>query len=144
MPLGVVLGCRLLLLVGSAGFTPFSAASAAASTIGALTIVIASAAFRLIDESHATERGRYDLPGALTSTIGLVSLVYGMSGAETKGWGSGTTITLLIVLKEGRRGASQPTARRPFVPDAHRDGSASAPQVEAQGSYWPGFGTPSS
>jgi hypothetical protein len=37
MPLGLILGCRLLILVGSAGFTPFSAASAAASTIGPLT-----------------------------------------------------------------------------------------------------------
>ena len=37
MPLGVIVGCRVLFLVGSAGFTPFSAASAVASTIGALT-----------------------------------------------------------------------------------------------------------
>jgi EmrB/QacA subfamily drug resistance transporter len=62
-----------------------------------IAIVTAIAAFRLIDESRTGGRGRYDLPGVLTSTVGLVSLVYGMTEADTKGWGSATTIILLII-----------------------------------------------
>ncbi len=61
-----------------------------------IAIFAAIAAFRLIPESKSTNRGRYDLPGALTSTLGLVSLVYGVTEAETKGWASTTTIGLLV------------------------------------------------
>jgi EmrB/QacA subfamily drug resistance transporter len=61
-----------------------------------IAIVTAIAAFRLIGESQGSERGRYDLPGALTSTLGLVSLVYGVNEAQTKGWSSTVTLSLLI------------------------------------------------
>ncbi len=60
-----------------------------------IAVLAAVAAFRLISESKAESRGRYDLPGAITSTLGLVSLVYGVTEAETKGWASTTTLGLL-------------------------------------------------
>lgn len=39
----------------------------------------------------------YDIPGALTVTLGLVALVYGFTKAETTGWASSTTVALLAV-----------------------------------------------
>ncbi|MBM9619774.1 MFS transporter [Streptomyces zhihengii] len=38
-----------------------------------------------------------DLPGALTATAGLFALVLGVSRAETEGWGSTTTLALLLL-----------------------------------------------
>ncbi len=61
-----------------------------------IAILAAIAAFRLVRESKSESKGRYDLPGALTATLGLVALVYGVTEAETKGWGSTTTIGLLV------------------------------------------------
>jgi EmrB/QacA subfamily drug resistance transporter len=61
-----------------------------------IAIIASIAALILVSESKAQGRARYDLPGAITSTLGLVSLVYGVTEAETKGWGSITTIGLLV------------------------------------------------
>lgn len=38
-----------------------------------------------------------DIPGTITSVLGLLALVYGFSRAETDGWTSPVTISLLIV-----------------------------------------------
>jgi len=60
--------------------------------------VAAVAAFYVVRESRSTEETRhYDIPGALTSTIGLVSLVYAFTKAETDGWSSGVTLGFLAV-----------------------------------------------
>ncbi|WP_052487948.1 DHA2 family efflux MFS transporter permease subunit [Gordoniibacillus kamchatkensis] len=40
---------------------------------------------------------KLDVPGFLFSTIGFGTLLYGFSEAGTKGWGSGTVVTSLIV-----------------------------------------------
>jgi EmrB/QacA subfamily drug resistance transporter len=61
-----------------------------------IALLAAAAAFRLVSESKADGKPRYDLPGAITSTLGLVSLVYGVTEAETKGWASTDTIGLLV------------------------------------------------
>jgi EmrB/QacA subfamily drug resistance transporter len=61
-----------------------------------IAIIAAVAAFRFIGESRAQGNTRYDLPGALTSTLGLVSLVYGFTKASTDGWGSATTVEFLV------------------------------------------------
>lgn len=60
--------------------------------IAAVTLI---AGIRLISESRVEGRTRYDLPGAITSTLGLVSLVYGLTEAVTKGWGSTITVACL-------------------------------------------------
>ena len=46
-----------------------------------------------VHESRATGDTRYDIPGAITSTLGLVTLVYGITKAGSLGWGNSTTLT---------------------------------------------------
>jgi EmrB/QacA subfamily drug resistance transporter len=60
-----------------------------------ISIVAATAALRLVPESRALGRTRYDVPGAVTSTAGMVALVYGFTEASTRGWGNGLTLSIL-------------------------------------------------
>ena len=62
-----------------------------------IALLAALAALRVIGDSRESGRTRYDIPGALLSTTGLVSLVYGFTKAVTDGWSSTTTLTLLAV-----------------------------------------------
>jgi EmrB/QacA subfamily drug resistance transporter len=57
-------------------------------------IFVALLAPRFLAES-ARVRGRFDLPGALTATGGLVSLVYGLTHAATTSWTDTTTLVTL-------------------------------------------------
>jgi EmrB/QacA subfamily drug resistance transporter len=59
--------------------------------IGIAVIILAP----MVLPESARQRGRFDLPGAVTATAGLVSLVYGLTQAAEKGWG--TTATLLYL-----------------------------------------------
>ncbi|MFL6155134.1 MAG: MFS transporter [Marmoricola sp.] len=61
-------------------------------------LAAAFAAPRLLAESES-RRGQLDLPGAITGTAGLVSLVYGITRAGQKayGWGDGGTLGFLFV-----------------------------------------------
>ncbi|MBO0728624.1 MAG: MFS transporter [Acidimicrobiaceae bacterium] len=61
-----------------------------------IALFAALGATRVIRESRTPGRTRYDLPGVVTSTLGLVALVYGMTKAVSDGWGSGTVIALLV------------------------------------------------
>jgi EmrB/QacA subfamily drug resistance transporter len=61
--------------------------------IGLLVLAMAP---RFLGES-AREKGGFDLPGALTATAGLVSLVYGLTHAATTSWGNTTTLTTIVV-----------------------------------------------
>ncbi len=60
-----------------------------------IAIVAAVFAVREIRESRVEGRARYDLPGAATVTAGLLALVYGFTKAQTDGWSSSVTLTLL-------------------------------------------------
>jgi len=60
-----------------------------------IAALAAFAATRVLHESKAEGDTKYDIPGALTSTAGLAALVYGFNKANTDGWGSGTTLSLL-------------------------------------------------
>ncbi len=62
-----------------------------------IAIAAAFAASRVVHESRASGTTNYDLPGALLSTAGLVSLVYGFTKAESDGWGSGSTVMFLSI-----------------------------------------------
>ncbi|MBO0729537.1 MAG: MFS transporter [Acidimicrobiaceae bacterium] len=62
-----------------------------------IALLAAVAAFRIVRESRASGTTRYDIPGALLSTAGLVSLVYGFTKASTDGWSSTPTLTLIAV-----------------------------------------------
>ncbi len=95
-----------------------------------LALVTALAAGRIVRESRATGTTRYDVPGALLSTLGLVSLVYGFTKASTDGWASAPTLTLLsvaavllvtFVVVEGR--TSHPLLPLRVVAERNRGGS---------------------
>jgi EmrB/QacA subfamily drug resistance transporter len=62
-----------------------------------IALLAGVAALRLIPESRISGHTRYDIPGALTSTLGMVTLVYGVTEASTHGWGSARTIGLLAL-----------------------------------------------
>jgi EmrB/QacA subfamily drug resistance transporter len=77
-------------------------------------VVLLLAARRLLPE---TERrpGRLDLPGALTSTVGMTALVYGLVRSADAGWadlGTGaalvTGVVLLVLFVLNERHAGQP------------------------------------
>lgn len=42
------------------------------------------------------ERGRVDIPGAVTVTLGMTSLVYAVTRANTHGWGDAVTVAFLV------------------------------------------------
>ena len=60
--------------------------------IGILVLVMAP---RVLGESER-ESGGFDVPGALTATAGLVSLVYGLTHAASTSWGDGVTVTTIV------------------------------------------------
>ncbi|MDQ2748806.1 MAG: MFS transporter [Actinomycetota bacterium] len=52
---------------------------------------------RLVLPETARKTGRFDLSGALTSTIGMAALVYGFVHAATSGWGDPATLVSFVV-----------------------------------------------
>jgi EmrB/QacA subfamily drug resistance transporter len=62
-----------------------------------IAILASIAAVAIVHESKASGSTKYDVPGALLSTLGLVSLVYGFTKAESDGWSATITIVLLVV-----------------------------------------------
>jgi EmrB/QacA subfamily drug resistance transporter len=61
--------------------------------IGALALVLAP---RVLTESEPLPGG-LDLPGAITATTGMLSLVYGLTHASTHSWGSAGTVVPLVI-----------------------------------------------
>ena len=74
-----------------------------------VALIVAGAAIPLVHESKAHGDTRYDIPGVLLATLGLVSLVYGFTEAAraknpgnpndtaVQGWGAPSTLTFLGV-----------------------------------------------
>ena len=62
--------------------------------VGAAALLLAP---RFVRESRAERPSTPDVGGAVTITAGLALLVYGVSQAPTHGWGSGWTISRLVV-----------------------------------------------
>ena len=72
-----------------------------------IALATAAAAVAVVHESKAPGRTRYDVPGAVLVTVGLLALVYGFTEAakqkdpgrstEVLGWGAGSTIFFLSV-----------------------------------------------
>ncbi|MRH93626.1 MFS transporter [Nocardia sp. SYP-A9097] len=56
-----------------------------------------AAAVLVAKDIPAPREGGYDVPGAVTATLGLVAIVYGFSRAAESGWGAGSTIALFAV-----------------------------------------------
>jgi EmrB/QacA subfamily drug resistance transporter len=62
-----------------------------------IAIATAVAAVLFVRESRAEGKPHYDIPGVITSTLGLVALVYGFTKANEDGWSATSTIVLLAV-----------------------------------------------
>ena len=60
--------------------------------IGILVLVMAP---RVLGESER-ESGGFDIPGAVSATAGLVSLVYGLTHAASTSWSNGVTVTTIV------------------------------------------------
>src|SRR5271170_3441339 len=61
-----------------------------------LAVVAVAGAVRLLTTQARDPSVRIDWPGTVLVIAGLVSLVYGLSEADTAGWGAPATVTLLI------------------------------------------------
>ena len=95
-----------------------------------IAVVAAIAATRLVRESRAEGGSHYDVPGAVTATAGLVSLVYGFTRAGTDGWSSPVTLSfvaagvvLLATFVFLERRTANPLLPLRVVMDRNRGGS---------------------
>jgi MFS family permease len=95
-------------------------------------VVMILATRRYISETDL-HSGRFDLVGALSSTIGMSVLVYGLIRSATAGWGdavtiaallAGTLLLFLFILNEGR--AEQPIMPLRLFADRERAGAYAA------------------
>ncbi|MFF0222736.1 MFS transporter [Streptomyces sp. NPDC004629] len=60
-------------------------------------VIAAAGAYFVIREPEGSRnRSPLDIPGVILSTLGLVSLVYGFTRAESDGWGDSVTIGLFV------------------------------------------------
>jgi len=62
-----------------------------------IAVLASIGAVLIVHESKTSGSTKYDVPGALLSTLGLVSLVYGFTKAESDGWSATITIVLLVI-----------------------------------------------
>ncbi|MFJ9175750.1 MFS transporter [Streptomyces sp. NPDC102360] len=92
-------------------------------------VLIALLAPRYIKESQR-HPGRFDLPGAFTSTLGMAALVYGFIRAASEGWSDGLAIAsfgaavvLLIAFVAIERRTSQPITPLKLFRDRNRSGT---------------------
>ncbi|MFE0458338.1 MFS transporter [Kitasatospora sp. NPDC058965] len=93
-----------------------------------IAVCIALAAPLYINESER-HTGRFDLPGALTSTLGLVGLVYGFIRAASDGWSDPGTLVafalgalLLLAFVVIERHTSQPITPLHLLRNRNRTG----------------------
>jgi EmrB/QacA subfamily drug resistance transporter len=68
-----------------------------------VALITLAAAIPIVHESKAQGNTRYDIPGAILATVGLVTLVYGFTeaakphGTSTNGWTAPLTIAMLVI-----------------------------------------------
>jgi EmrB/QacA subfamily drug resistance transporter len=92
-------------------------------------VLLALATPRWIKESER-HPGHFDIAGALTSTVGMVLLVYGFIRAAQEGWRDGLTLAsfgaaavILTVFVLIERGSSQPITPLHMFADRNRSGT---------------------
>jgi len=97
--------------------------------IGAILLM---AGFRCLSESQK-QPGRFDIPGAIASTVGMGALVYGLVRSASSGWGEhlvqasvgvGIVLIILFVRNEGR--ATQPLLPLRLFASRERSGAYAA------------------
>jgi EmrB/QacA subfamily drug resistance transporter len=62
-----------------------------------IAVIAVLLAIPIVRESKAHGNTRYDIPGAILATGGLVALVYGFTKAASDGWSAGVTLSLFAV-----------------------------------------------
>jgi EmrB/QacA subfamily drug resistance transporter len=80
--------------------------------------LLAAAVMWLLPDRASTSRIRLDLPGALSSTLGIGALGYGLSQTSSDGWGSSSVIIAFVAAAVLIAGfvAVEATASRPLIP----------------------------
>jgi len=95
-----------------------------------IALVAAIGGWRVLSGGNGGHRQRFDFPGVVLATGGLVALVYGCTQAVSAGWGSGTVIGLLaasaalligFAVREAR--AAAPLLPLSIVLDRNRGGA---------------------
>jgi MFS family permease len=61
-----------------------------------IALITAAVAIPIVVESRAEAKPHYDVPAVLTSSLGLVSLVYGFTKASTIGWSASSTVAFIV------------------------------------------------
>jgi EmrB/QacA subfamily drug resistance transporter len=61
-----------------------------------VAVLAVAAALPLVPESRAHGDTRYDVPGAVLATLGLISVVYGFTKAATDGWRAPVTLFFIL------------------------------------------------
>ena len=105
-------------------------------------VVAVMAAVRLLRRDPVSTDVRLDIPGTVLVVLGLVGVVYGLSEAETKGWGAPLTIGLLIggvvllaVFVEVERRVAHPLLPLRVVLDRFRGGAYLAIGLSGTGMF---------
>jgi EmrB/QacA subfamily drug resistance transporter len=105
-------------------------------------IPAALGAVALLQSNARTVKPRIDVPGTLTATGGLFALVYGLTQAQTHGWGSSTTVgflatgvLLLAVFVAIQARSEHPLLPLPIVLERNRGGSFLALGVLGAGMF---------
>jgi EmrB/QacA subfamily drug resistance transporter len=90
----------------------------------------ALAGLRLLHHMPAASRPRLDVPGTVVASAGLFALVFGMSRAQTDGWGDpatlaflGASVVLLAAFVALQRRVAHPLLPLRVVTDRNRGGS---------------------
>ena len=95
-----------------------------------IAIIAVILAIPFVRESRATGDTKYDIPGAITATLGLVSLVYGITKAESEGWNGtqtllfmGAGILLLVIFLIIESKTSHPLLPMKILKNRNRGGA---------------------
>ncbi len=62
-----------------------------------IALIAFALALPIVKESRAGSNTRYDVPGAVLATGGLLALVYGFTKAAEDGWSAGVTLTFFAI-----------------------------------------------
>jgi len=130
---GLLVGGLLTQYAGWRWCLNISAAIALVAVVGAVV---------LLPAPHNSARPRVDLPGALTVSLGLMSLVYGFGVAATAGWSSPRVVATIaggVVLLVGfvllQRRAANPLLPLRVVRDRDRGGALLTLFIVAAGMF---------
>jgi len=107
-----------------------------------IALVTAAVAVRVLTESRTSGRARYDVPGAITVTAGLVTLVYAFTLADSTGWASTPTLlalalaaVLLVAFVAVEARSAHPLLPPRVLTDRHRAGAYLAALLSAAGLF---------